>query len=77
MHGASFTVADCGGAPAPPEWRGRKDSLLLPPGTTAHIAVAFRSYADPDTPYLFHCHLLAHEDHGMMGQFVVVDPTAG
>jgi hypothetical protein len=23
-------------------------------------------------PYMFHCHLLQHEDNGMMGQFVVV-----
>jgi FtsP/CotA-like multicopper oxidase with cupredoxin domain len=34
----------------------------------------FRDYADPDTPYMFHCHLLPHEDAGMMGQFVVVRP---
>ncbi len=34
----------------------------------------FADYADPDTPYMFHCHLLSHEDHGMMGQFVVVKP---
>ena len=23
---------------------------------------------------MFHCHVLAHEDDGMMGQFVVVEP---
>jgi hypothetical protein len=23
---------------------------------------------------MFHCHLLRHEDNGMMGQFVVVEP---
>jgi hypothetical protein len=23
---------------------------------------------------MFHCHLLEHEDRGMMSQFVVVDP---
>ena len=22
---------------------------------------------------MYHCHLLLHEDHGMMGQFVVVE----
>ena len=26
------------------------------------------------TPYMFHCHVLRHEDQGMMGQFVVVEP---
>ena len=34
----------------------------------------FEDYADPDTPYMYHCHLLWHEDQGMMGQFVVVEP---
>ncbi|MET9994327.1 multicopper oxidase domain-containing protein [Streptomyces mutabilis] len=28
--------------------------------------------SDPDTPYRYHCHLLSHENQGMMGQFVVV-----
>lgn len=23
---------------------------------------------------MFHCHMLRHEDSGMMGQFVVVEP---
>jgi FtsP/CotA-like multicopper oxidase with cupredoxin domain len=32
----------------------------------------FVDYADPETPYMFHCHILQHEDQGMMGQFVVV-----
>jgi FtsP/CotA-like multicopper oxidase with cupredoxin domain len=26
---------------------------------------------------MFHCHLLEHEDRGMMGQFVVVEPKRG
>ena len=50
--------------------------MYLPPGTTATIAVRFREFADPDTPYMFHCHLLAHEDHGMMGQYLVTDRPA-
>ena len=27
-----------------------------------------------DRPYMYHCHMLNHEDQGMMGQFVVVEP---
>ena len=34
----------------------------------------FEDYADPDSPYMYHCHLLRHEDQGMMAQFVVVEP---
>ena len=25
-------------------------------------------------PFMYHCHLLYHEDSGLMGQFVVVAP---
>jgi hypothetical protein len=32
----------------------------------------FPEFADPETPYMYHCHILQHEDQGMMGQFVVV-----
>ena len=31
-------------------------------------------HADPEVPYMLHCHLLRHEDEGMMSQFVVVRP---
>ncbi len=34
----------------------------------------FSDYTDPDTPYMYHCHLPTHEDEGMMGQFVIVEP---
>ena len=38
------------------------------------ILVRFEPYTDPQFPYMFHCHLTLHEDQGMMGQFVVVEP---
>jgi hypothetical protein len=34
----------------------------------------FTDYADPAWPYMFHCHILRHEDAGMMGQFLVLAP---
>jgi FtsP/CotA-like multicopper oxidase with cupredoxin domain len=37
----------------------------------AQILVRFGHPADDATPYMFHCHILEHEDAGMMGQFVV------
>lgn len=38
--------------------------------------MTFEDYADPDVPFMYHCHLLLHEDEGMMGQFIVRDPAA-
>lgn len=29
---------------------------------------------DPTHPLMYHCHLLRHEDDGMMGQFLLVEP---
>jgi len=31
-------------------------------------------HTDPEVPYMLHCHLLRHEDDGMMLQFLVVGP---
>lgn len=38
------------------------------------FVVRFTDYADPSLPYMFHCHVRQHEDMGMLGQFVVVEP---
>ncbi|MDR3082814.1 MAG: multicopper oxidase domain-containing protein [Streptomyces sp.] len=38
------------------------------------MAVEFGRHTDPRTPYMYHCHILKHEDKGMMGQFVIVPP---
>jgi FtsP/CotA-like multicopper oxidase with cupredoxin domain len=60
--------------PPPPSLSGLKDTVYVPPGTSVRLVVRFGDYTDPDLPYMFHCHILQHEDRGMMGQFVVVEP---
>ena len=45
---------------------------MVRPGETVPLLMRFEDYADPENPYMFHCHILQHEDQGMMGQFVVV-----
>lgn len=52
---------------------GWKDTVSLPPGSTVELAVEFGWYPDNTVPYMFHCHMLMHEDQGMMGQFMVVE----
>ncbi|MDD9369186.1 MAG: multicopper oxidase domain-containing protein [Acidimicrobiales bacterium] len=73
-HLVHFTVLDVDGAPPPPELAGWQDTVYVPPDTTIRIIARFEDHADPTTPYMFHCHVLRHEDNGMMGQFVVVEP---
>lgn len=73
-HLVHFAVLDVGGAEPPPRLRGWKDTVYVPPNTTVRIIARFDGEPDPDTPFMFHCHILRHEDEGMMGQFVLVAP---
>jgi len=51
---------------------GRKDTVVVYPNETVDVLVPTGPYSDPDVPYMYHCHILEHEDGGMMGQFTVV-----
>lgn len=72
-HGTQFRVLEYDGDPPPPSLSGPKDTVFMPPDVTARLAVRFADYSDRAAPFMFHCHLLQHEDRGMMGQFVVVE----
>ena len=74
VHDVQFQVLDVDGMARGPELDGWKDTIFLAPGARVRLALQFTDYADPSSPYMFHCHLLPHEDSGMMGQFVVVEP---
>ena len=74
VHDGRFRIAEFAGRPPPPQLSGPKDTVLVPPGETVRLVMRFSDYTDPDLPYMFHCHFLHHEDMGMMGQFVVVQP---
>ncbi|MEV6432289.1 multicopper oxidase domain-containing protein [Nocardia sp. NPDC051463] len=74
VHDVQYRVLELDGAPPPAALTGPKDTVFLPPDATAKLAMRFDGPADPNSPYMYHCHLLWHEDQGMMGQFVVVDP---
>lgn len=74
VHDGSFRVLTVDGAPPAPEQAGRKDTVYVAPRTTVRLLVRFSGHADPAWPYMYHCHLLLHEDMGVMGQFVVIRP---
>ncbi|GAB3964503.1 multicopper oxidase domain-containing protein [Plantactinospora veratri] len=74
VHDVQFQVLSVDGREPPPELAGWKDTVLLTAGDSVRIIARFADYTDPNMPYMFHCHLLDHEDLGMMGQFVVVEP---
>lgn len=74
VHDVQFRVLTVDGDAPPPELAGPKDTVYLEPNRTYRLLMRFDDYTDPDVPYMFHCHMLLHEDEGMMGQFVVVGP---
>lgn len=51
---------------------GMSGPMLVDPGSAVRVITEFADFADPQRPYMYHCHILEHEDAGMMGQFVVV-----
>jgi blue copper oxidase len=76
IHDVEFNILDRNGGP-PDEWEtGWKDVIYVPAEGTARAIMRFEDFVDPDMPYMYHCHMLMHEDEGMMGQFVVADPSA-
>jgi bilirubin oxidase len=77
LHNVPFYILDINGVAPPPELAGRKDVVLVPGGQgTVRFITKFEDFANPDVPYMYHCHMLTHEDGGMMGQFIVYDPES-
>ena len=77
IHDVQFYIIERNGQPAGIEDQGRKDVVFIPPGDSVLFITKFEDYADPMMPYMFHCHILMHEDAGMMGQFVVTENHMG
>jgi FtsP/CotA-like multicopper oxidase with cupredoxin domain len=70
---ATYTFPDL-----PDELIGYKDVQLIRSGATLTFEARFDSFPGPLAPnqgYMYHCHILTHEDTSMMHQFVVVDST--
>ena len=73
IHNARFAVKEVknGKVEFTSGWH---DTIDVPPKSTVTLLVEIGYYPDPTVAYMYHCHMLNHEDHGMMGQFVVVEP---
>ncbi|MFC8682541.1 multicopper oxidase family protein [Microbacterium ureisolvens] len=71
VHDVQFQVVDIDGSTPGPELRGWKDTIYLEPRRIYRIMMRFEDYVDDEKPYMIHCHLLLHEDEGLMSQFIV------
>jgi len=71
IHGCQFRIVSHDGKPPDPERAGWKDTAPISQGGASEILVRFPHQATRDDPYMAHCHILEHEDSGMMTQFTV------
>ena len=77
IHDVQFYVLDRNGSAPPASEQGRKDVILIHPMETVRFITQFTDFANDSVPYMLHCHMLTHEDRGMMLQFEVVDLSTG
>jgi suppressor of ftsI len=71
LHGFQFQVLDRNGVPEPfASW---KDTVNVPKRSVVRFIVR---YSDHAGKWMFHCHILDHEDQGMMGVLHVAAPTS-
>jgi FtsP/CotA-like multicopper oxidase with cupredoxin domain len=80
-HAVMWQILDRNGAP-PPVWEmGWKDTWYMPGNSVVRVIARFADYTCDPMPmahfsnYMIHCHILEHEDHGMMAQFKVMPPA--
>lgn len=73
IHDIQFNIIEKSGLPPPASETGWKDVVLVMPNDSVKFITKFDDFSNDSVPYMFHCHLLHHEDDGMMGSFVVID----
>ena len=74
IHQVAFQVISENGKPVP--FDGLVDTVNIPIHGEVKVRIAF---TDPTIVgrFMFHCHILEHEDKGMMAQIEVYDPKVG
>ncbi|MBN8569861.1 MAG: multicopper oxidase domain-containing protein [Ignavibacteria bacterium] len=77
IHDVEFHILTRNGSAPPAAEDGWKDVVLVKSGETVRFIAKFEDYADSLHPFMYHCHIALHEDDGMMGQFVVKNPSVG
>ncbi|MEW6468787.1 MAG: multicopper oxidase domain-containing protein [Bacteroidota bacterium] len=76
VHGLQFYIFERNGLPPPANEAGRKDVVLVYAQETVKIIMRFEDFVNDSVPYMYHCHMLTHEEDGMMGQYIVSGPSS-
>ncbi len=68
IHGATFQTLTKAGKPVGAHEAGVKDTVLV--DSRSELLVSFQQASTREKPFLFHCHILEHEELGMMGSYL-------
>lgn len=71
MHGCTFSVLSRNGHQPHSNELGLKDTIAISPKEHVRIKVWF----NVPGVFMYHCHIIEHEDGGMMAQIKVIDPA--
>jgi FtsP/CotA-like multicopper oxidase with cupredoxin domain len=74
IHQVAFQIISVNGKPVP--FDGLVDTVSVPIHGEVKVRIAFTDPAIVGR-FMFHCHILEHEDKGMMAQIEVYDPKVG
>ena len=72
IHGTQFRILSENGKPPQAHRSGFKDIIHVE-GKASELLVRFDHPAPKEHPFMAHCHLLEHEDTGMMMSFTVTE----
>lgn len=71
IHGCQFRILSLDGKAPPAHMAGWKDIAPVAKGGSCEIQIRFEHPASNAAPFMAHCHILEHEDSGMMTNFTV------
>lgn len=73
IHGVQFKISSRNGSSNAVKAyeSGWKDTFYVPINETVTFVAKFDEAAGSAYPYMYHCHMVNHEDAGLMGQFLV------
>lgn len=67
IHSVQFLVLERNGKSPDPSEKGWKDTIFLEKNETVKLLIKFQNKG----VFMYHCHILEHEDNGMMGQIKI------
>ena len=73
LHNVPFYIIERSTGSVPLNEQGKKDVVLVKSNETVKFITKFNDFYNDSIPYMYHCHMLIHEDEGMMGQYLVVE----